>query len=47
MFNIFFSSVAAGSPFLLVISLEPVHIKTASKIMASITTERKMELRLS
>ncbi len=29
------------------IQLEPVHIKTASKIMASITTERKMELRLS
>ncbi len=27
--------------------LEPVHIKTASKIMASITTERKMELSLS
>ena len=26
---------------------EPVHIKTASKIMASITTERKMELSLS
>ncbi len=27
--------------------LEPVHIKTASKIMVSITTKRKMELSLS